>query len=125
MERYAFDVEWLDPHSKVLWHYQLLFTPADGCAELYDPKARRMFLKKTPVPSVKLEHLAVGASVVVMARTLKITGLADEFTRKRLAAQRERCGAPLRSAAPGGRTRTRRALTRASACVPAAGRLRW
>jgi hypothetical protein len=52
-----------------------------------------MFLKKTPVPSLKLQHLYVGASVVVMARTLKVTALADEFTRSRLTAQRERCGA--------------------------------
>jgi hypothetical protein len=90
-ERYAFDCEWLDPHSKVTWAYQLLYTPADGCAEIFDPKARKMFLKKTPVPAIKLAQLNVGASVVIMARTLRITGLADDFTRTRLAASRERC----------------------------------
>jgi hypothetical protein len=60
---------------------------------MYDPKARKMFLKKTPTPALKLPQLFVGASVVVMARTLKITGLADDFTRSRLVSQRERCGA--------------------------------
>ena len=89
--RYAFDVEWVDPSSKVAWAYTLLHTPAEEAGEIYDPKSRKMFLKKTHLPALKLAQLCVGASVVVMARTLKVTGYADEFTRTRLAAQRERC----------------------------------
>ena len=90
-ERYTFDVTWLDPSSKVEWAYVLLHTPYDAGVEIYDPKARRTFLKKTAMPAVKLEHLFVGATVVVLARTLKIVGYADEATRNRLAEQRERC----------------------------------
>ena len=89
--RYAFDVTWMDPSSKVEWAYILLHTPHDAGVELYDPKHRKTFLKKTAMPAVKLEHLFVGATVVVLARTLKIVGYADEATRKRLATQRERC----------------------------------
>ena len=77
-ERYAFDVTWLDPSSKVEWAYVLLHTPYDAGVEIYDPKARRTFLKKTAMPAVKLEHLFVGATVVVLARTLKIVGYAAE-----------------------------------------------
>ena len=88
--RYAFDVTWMDPSSKLEWQYVLLHTPHDAGVEIYDPKNRRTFLKKTAMPAVKLEHLFVGATVVVLARTLKIAGYADEATRKRLATQRER-----------------------------------
>lgn len=97
-ERYAFTVEWRDPVSQVVWTYTLLFF-ADASVELYDPKARRTFLKRTPVPGVRLEHLAVGANVVVMARTLRVTGYADEATRSKLAAQRERRAGSERRAA--------------------------
>ena len=106
-ERYAFTVEWLDPSSKVTWQYQLLHTPADTGVEIYDPKNKKMFLKKTPMPQLKLEHLFVGASVVVLARTLKVTGYADAFTASRLAAGRccpqPRGGAPGRAARQSGR----------------------
>ena len=97
--RYAFDVTWMDPSSKVEWAYILLHTPHDAGVELYDPKHRKTFLKKTAMPAVKLEHLFVGATVVVLARTLKIVGYADEATRKRLATQRERRATPPAAAA--------------------------
>lgn len=95
--RFAFDVTWLDPSSKVEWRYILLHTPYDSGVEIYDPRAKKTFLKKTAMPAVKLEHLFVGATVVVLARTLKVTGYADEATRSRLSAQRERCASPQHS----------------------------
>ncbi len=90
-ERLAFDVEWLDPKSNITWKYQLLHTPAHETIEMYETATRRAFLKRTHMPSIKLEHLFIGATVVIFARTMRVTGYADEATRIRLAALRERC----------------------------------
>ena len=123
-DRYAFNVTWMDPSSKVEWAYILLHTPHDAGIEIYDPKNRKTFLKKTAMPAVKLEHLFVGATVVVLARTLKIVGYADDATRNRLAAQRERrvpaprC-ATARADAPSPRGAQR---VRAGACGAGRGR---
>eukprot|EP00898_Chlorokybus_atmophyticus_P000054 jgi/Chlat1/1049/Chrsp110S01534 len=89
-ERWAFTAEWLDPMSGVTWHYQLLFWPADSSLEMFDVKNRRVFLKRCEYPSVQKEHVFVGSAVSVYARHLKLTGYADEYTRKRLTMQSER-----------------------------------
>jgi len=92
-ERFAFDVEWHDQKSEQTYLLQLLVTPSESVVELFDPARKRMFLKRTHCPDVKLEQLFVGATVVLLSRALRIVGYADEYTRTRLSARRERCGA--------------------------------
>ena len=43
-----------------------------------------------PYPSIRLEHLFVGATVTVYARQLRVVDFADEFTRRSLGGSRQR-----------------------------------
>ncbi|GBG82864.1 hypothetical protein CBR_g36390 [Chara braunii] len=83
-ERYAFVAHWLDPHSSIIWKYQLMFFTADNSIAMYDIKNKRSFLKRTPYPSIRPEDLYIGATVTVYSRQLKVVGYDDEYTKKRL-----------------------------------------
>lgn len=102
-ERYAFTVEWLDPHSMLTWQYILLQCPSDNTVEVYDPKNKRAFLKRTVSPDVKLAHLHIGAVIVLFARSLRITGFADEFTQRKLTQARQSAFCVVLQPAFGGR----------------------
>ena len=56
----------------------------------YDTKNRRAFLKRC-TSSVKLGDLFVGNTVNVFNRQLRFTDYADNYTRSKLSAQKERC----------------------------------
>ena len=78
---YAFLVEWFDTAASLARKYHLTFYPSDNSLSLFDIKAHRTFLKRTPYPSVSLSSLYVGAHVTVYSRTMKVVGYGDEATR--------------------------------------------
>jgi len=91
-ESYGFVVEWHDAQADILREYQLtVFAPQRGPLEaaMFDPKAKRSFLKKAPIPDLRLESLHVGGTVRIHARQLKIKSYLNDFTRKALAEQRD------------------------------------
>jgi nucleoside-diphosphate kinase len=89
-EKFAFIVEWLDPHSGLTRRYQFLYWPATRDVEMFDLKNRRAFLKKTPIPTLAMEDLFLGAVVAVYARQLKVVEFGDAFTEQRFATTRQR-----------------------------------
>ena len=89
-EKFAFIVEWLDPHSGLTRRYQFLYWPATRDVEMFDLKNRRAFLKKTPIPTLAMEDLFLGAVVAVYARQLKVVEFGDAFTEARFATTRQR-----------------------------------
>lgn len=96
--RYAFSVDWADPHSGITFKFQLMFYVEDGSIEMFDVKNRRIFLKKTVMPSIKAEDLYIGAIVTVFSRQLRVVAYADDFTEKALARAQEKCGVNVTSA---------------------------
>lgn len=67
--RFAFGVEWLDPHAGMYRNLNMMFFEADGSVELFDVKARRNFLKRcVPAESFTARDCTVGATVTVRAR---------------------------------------------------------
>lgn len=58
-------------------------TPASALVQ-YDIKARKTFLKRSPLPGVTIDDLFLGNSISVYARPLKIVAYADEFTAGKL-----------------------------------------
>jgi nucleoside-diphosphate kinase len=80
--RYTFVVEYEDPQANITRQYQLLYYLSDMTIEMYDTKNRRMFLKRCAYPSLMVEDLFLGATVVVYSRQLKVVEYGDEFTRK-------------------------------------------
>ena len=88
--RYAFLVEWLDPHSGLTRRYQFLYWPSTREVEMFDLKNRRAFLKKTAVPGIATSDLFLGAVVAVYARQLKVVEFGDAFTERAFAASRQR-----------------------------------
>ncbi|KAJ4462803.1 putative Nucleoside diphosphate kinase 7 [Paratrimastix pyriformis] len=88
--RYAFSVEWFDVNAQMNRPYSLFYYTVDDTIEMFDLRNHRMFLKRCKYPSLRLADLFVGASVVVFARQLKVTGYADDFTRSQLDTRKEK-----------------------------------
>ena len=89
-EKFAFVVEWLDPHSGLTRRYQFLYWPATRDVEMFDLKNRRAFLKKTAIPSLAASDVFIGATVSVYARQLKVVAFGDAFTERAFAVSRQR-----------------------------------
>ncbi|CAE7040191.1 NME7, partial [Symbiodinium natans] len=90
-ENFGFVVEWYDSQADLMREYQLtVFKPHKGPLEvaMYDPKAHRSFLKRMPIPDLKIEDLTVGSTVTVYARHLKVKAYADAHTRSALESKR-------------------------------------
>ncbi|GBF99249.1 nucleoside diphosphate kinase [Raphidocelis subcapitata] len=88
--RLAFEAEWLDPSSGVLWRYQLFFYPVTGEVEMFDIKNRRHFLKRIRCDGLAADQFFVSAKVTVFSRALVITAYGDEATRRAIEARVER-----------------------------------
>eukprot|EP01116_Phalansterium_solitarium_P000328 TRINITY_DN10207_c0_g1_i1.p1 TRINITY_DN10207_c0_g1~~TRINITY_DN10207_c0_g1_i1.p1 ORF type:complete len:396 (+),score=97.31 TRINITY_DN10207_c0_g1_i1:73-1260(+) len=88
-DRYAFFSEYYDKLADIVRKYQLIYQESDSSVEMYDLKSKKLFLKKTAMPSLKLEDLFIGAIITVVGRQLTVTDFADENTRARFAGQRE------------------------------------
>ncbi|CAM6086557.1 unnamed protein product [Calypogeia fissa] len=88
--RFAFNVQWKDPMSGVVWKYQLMFYTFDNSIEMYDIKNARMFLRRIAFPELTVEQLYLGSVITVYTRRLLIEEYADEFTRRNLQQLQER-----------------------------------
>ncbi|PHJ18514.1 nucleoside diphosphate kinase [Cystoisospora suis] len=81
----VFRVTWYDRQADLTKDLILSYHRADNSVELYDPKLRRLFLKRTPAAVPLEDQLYVGNTVVVVSRQLKIVDYADERTHSALA----------------------------------------
>ena len=75
-------VEWYDRQRLSSREFVLKYFEESREVEMYDVDARRVFLKKSPMPFV-LEDLRLGASFVLYSRTLKIVRYGDDYTEAR------------------------------------------
>ena len=89
-DRYAFTVEWYDVHAALIRKYQLLYYTTDGTCEMIDLKNKRLFLKKSKCPNVRISDLFVGSIVNILGRQLTIADYGDNFTRSKLQSKMER-----------------------------------
>eukprot|EP00931_Biecheleriopsis_adriatica_P115151 TRINITY_DN90988_c0_g1_i1.p1 TRINITY_DN90988_c0_g1~~TRINITY_DN90988_c0_g1_i1.p1 ORF type:complete len:351 (-),score=88.48 TRINITY_DN90988_c0_g1_i1:115-1095(-) len=90
-ENFGFVVEWHDQQADIMREYQLtVFKPQRGPLEaaMYDQKSHRAFLKRMPIPSLKMEDLIVGSTITIHARHLKVKSYADQHTASYLEASR-------------------------------------
>lgn len=92
-EGLGFEVSWHDKQAELVRGYQLtVFIMAKGPLEvsMYDPKARRSFLKRSPVPGLAMSDIFLGGSLTLHGRQLKVVGFLDERTKQALELNRER-----------------------------------
>lgn len=89
-ERFSFIVEWYDPQASIIRRYVLFFFPLDNTVEMYDPKNRRMFLRRHKNDSLKLEDLYIGKTMNILSRKLTCVDYGDDFTRHKLNTKQER-----------------------------------
>jgi nucleoside-diphosphate kinase len=91
-EKYSFIVDWYDRQADLVRQYTLTYFVTEGSASneisMFDPKARRNFLKRAPYPDIKLADLIIGQTVTVHARQLTVRGYVDIATKKALEEQR-------------------------------------
>ncbi|XP_052214540.1 nucleoside diphosphate kinase 7-like isoform X2 [Dreissena polymorpha] len=89
-ERYCFLVEWYDQFAALIRRYQLMYYSRDNSVEMFDIKNNRLFLKRTKCDGLRLENLYVGATVDLFSRQINFIDYGDDFTKSRLAQQKER-----------------------------------
>lgn len=91
-EAYGFRVEWFDNRSELTREYFLSYFPSNDTLQLSETKNghSRIFLKRSQVAGVTLDRLFIGGTIVAHARQLKILDYANEWTRKRLAMNKQR-----------------------------------
>ncbi|CAL8102970.1 unnamed protein product [Calicophoron daubneyi] len=88
---YSFDVEWYDPIATMIKTYKLIYHTGINSVEMHDEKSNKLFLKPTKVDDLKLSDLYPGSSVTILSRTLRVIGFGDNFTRRALVGNSERC----------------------------------
>ncbi|TGZ67273.1 hypothetical protein CRM22_004877 [Opisthorchis felineus] len=93
---YSFIVEYYDPYSTTIKKYVLLYHSGGKSVEMHDQRLNRLFLKPTKMENIKLSDLYLGSCVTVLSRTLRVVDFADNFTRKALCRNSERCVAFIR-----------------------------
>lgn len=87
-EVYAFRGEYLDP-SNMLKSLHIAWHAKDSTVEIYDPHARRVFLKRTiPAESISIDDFAIGNTVTIMSRAYKIVEFLNAVTRARFSTLR-------------------------------------
>lgn len=89
-ENYGFVVEWHDQQAGLLRDYSLtVYVPPKGDLEasMYDPKTKRSFLKRVPIPGLRLEDLRQGSFVNIHSRQLRVKDYSDARTQTALEAQ--------------------------------------
>merc|ERR1711959_797691 len=89
-DRFVFYVEWFDAQADLIRRYMLTFFPRDSTIEMYDPKNKRPFLKRSEYPGVSIEGLYIGSTVTVHSRQLKVVEYGDVHTRKAMESQKSR-----------------------------------
>jgi len=89
-DRYVFWTEWYDSQADVIRRYMLTYFPRDHTVEMYCPKNKRPFLKRSEYAEVTLADLYIGSVVTILARQLKVVEYADAHTRKMLEEQKGR-----------------------------------
>jgi nucleoside-diphosphate kinase len=79
----AFIVTYTEPMTKAETHLQLSFWSDKGEVALYDPKARRTFLRRcVPTERLTLGSIYIGATIIIAARPFKVIDYADANTRR-------------------------------------------
>lgn len=61
----------------------------------YDIKQRRIFLRRSPIENIKMQDLYLGSTISVMSRQLSLVEYGDDYTRRKVGAQKERWEQPL------------------------------
>ncbi|KAI0231460.1 Nucleoside diphosphate kinase 7 [Lamellibrachia satsuma] len=89
-ERFCFIAEWYDPNAALIRRYQFFYYPTDATTEMYDIKQRRIFLRRSPIENIKMQDLYLGSTISVMSRQLSLVEYGDDYTRRKVGAQKER-----------------------------------
>eukprot|EP00579_Thalassiosira_antarctica_P013846 CAMPEP_0201930054 /NCGR_PEP_ID=MMETSP0903-20130614/24346_1 /ASSEMBLY_ACC=CAM_ASM_000552 /TAXON_ID=420261 /ORGANISM="Thalassiosira antarctica, Strain CCMP982" /LENGTH=374 /DNA_ID=CAMNT_0048469017 /DNA_START=45 /DNA_END=1166 /DNA_ORIENTATION=+ len=80
----SFIAEWFDPHPQIVKQYLLKYHCKKNEVEMKDIQTKRIFLRKTKIPSLKESDFFLGANILLLSRDLKLIEYADSVTRKLL-----------------------------------------
>uniref|UniRef100_A0A336MIC0 CSON012727 protein n=1 Tax=Culicoides sonorensis TaxID=179676 RepID=A0A336MIC0_CULSO len=88
-DRYVFAASWFQNEAQERKLY-LYFYPNDCSLELFDLRTRKTFLRRCKVPGIAESDLYLGAKLMIYGRQIDVTDYADELTRRRLSAKRQK-----------------------------------
>lgn len=88
-DRYVFEASWFQNEAQERKLY-LYFYPIDCSLELFDLRTRKTFLRRCKVPGIAESDLYLGAKLMIYGRQIDVTDYADELTRRKLSAKRQK-----------------------------------
>ena len=82
---FSFQCKWFDPHAQLMRNYQMMFYVRSSVneIELTDTKTRKLFLRRTPFPSIAFSDLFIGSKLMVYSRQMEIVAFGDPHTARR------------------------------------------
>lgn len=95
-EKYIFEAEWYDKIATILKKFYLYYYPYDNTVELFDIKARKIFLRRTKCEGIQAKDFYVGATVTIFSRNISIINYADCVTRTKLQTKMQKTFAMLK-----------------------------
>lgn len=89
-EQFSFKVEWFDAQADLLRTYAITFYPRDNSVSMYDPKNKRVFLKRSEYADIGLGDFHIGGSLTIHGRQLEIVDYGDSYSRRVLETKKAR-----------------------------------
>jgi nucleoside-diphosphate kinase len=91
---YGFTAEWYSPQSQLTNKYELtLYVPKKSGeaveVSIFDLGSKRLFLKRSPQPDLRVEDFFIGGTVTIFSRQMRLSGYLDEHTRSSLGVARD------------------------------------
>lgn len=88
-DRYVFEASWFQNEAQERKLY-LYFYPTDCSLELFDLHSRKTFLRRCKLNGISESDLYLGAKLMIYGRQINVTDYADELTRRKLSAKRQK-----------------------------------
>jgi len=88
IEKFVFRVTFFDLNAELEREYNMFFWPKDNSVQMFDLKAKRLFLKRTIVETVSPKQLYIGSKINVFGRQLTIKEFGDTYTKDTLGSKK-------------------------------------
>ncbi|XP_063700703.1 nucleoside diphosphate kinase 7 isoform X2 [Culicoides brevitarsis] len=88
-DRFVFEASWFQNEAQERKLY-LYFYPNDSSLELFDLHSRKTFLRRCKLNGISEPDLYLGAKLMIYGRQINVIDYADELTRRKLSAKRQK-----------------------------------
>ncbi|XP_013115458.1 nucleoside diphosphate kinase 7 [Stomoxys calcitrans] len=88
--RLSFVADWFQEEASISKSYIVWYYVDGNAIEVFDPKAKKMFLRRTKMPELSEKDFFVGSKINIFGRQFDIVDYGDEVTKSTLAKHRKK-----------------------------------